>query len=419
MLFLLSVILISSVLFFNNIFAQENGEVDNSAEEELEEVLADEDITAEDLGVSDPALLPDNPFYFFKNIWRNIRTTFTFDSVKKAELRLQYTNQRLIEIKKLAQKTNKEGTIQEAIEKYQNEMERIRTRVEQFKEGAQENPNIDEFLNRFTDRTMKQQQLMDRLEKNLSDKPEVMERIRAAKEKSLENFGQVIGKLDENKERIRERIENNLEEIEGSQYKNFKNLEVLIRLEEKVPEQAKGAIQQAQENALKRLNGDLGQMSPEDRERFSSYLDNISGDQTIHLQILQRLKESQPLQTLRQTLEQNRERIEARVQNLNQDMIEVQERIRERVQEGIEQSTGTGSPTQQPQVGQPTEEIVCPMIWSPVCGKDGKTYGNPCLARTVGVDIDYQGKCLINNQSGPSGSGNTTDSKNSGSGSGR
>jgi len=419
MLFLLSVILISSVLFFNNIFAQENGEVDNSAEEELEEVLADEDITAEDLGVSDPALLPDNPFYFFKNIWRNIRTTFTFDSVKKAELRLQYTNQRLIEIKKLAQKTNKEGAIQEAIEKYQNEMERIRTRVEQFKEGAQENPNIDEFLNRFTDRTMKQQQLMDRLEKNLSDKPEVMERIRAAKEKSLENFGQVIGKLDENKERIRERIENNLEEIEGSQYKNFKNLEVLIRLEEKVPEQAKGAIQQAQENALKRLNGDLGQMSPEDRERFSSYLDNISGDQTIHLQILQRLKESQPLQTLRQTLEQNRERIEARVQNLNQDMIEVQERIRERVQEGIEQSTGTGSPTQQPQVGQPTEEIVCPMIWSPVCGKDGKTYGNPCLARTVGVDIDYQGKCLINNQSGPSGSGNATDSKNSGSGSGR
>lgn len=416
-LFLLAVVLISSLLFVNNIFAQEEEETSNSISEEIDEVLADEDITAEDLGVSDPTLLPDSPFYFLKDAWRNIRTSLTFNSVKKAEVRLQYANQRLIEIKKLAQKNNKEDTIQKAVEKYQTEMERIRNRTEKFRENAQDNPDIDGFLNRFTDRTMKQQQLMDRLEKNLSDKPEVMEKIQAAKEKSLENFGEVIGRLEENKEQIRERIENNLEGIEGSQYKKFKNLEVLIRLEEKVPEQAKEAIQQAQENALKRLNNNLEQMSPENQEKFSDYLDNISGDQTTHLQILQRLKETQPSQTLRQIIEQNRERAEERVQNLNQDMINVQERIRERVQERVEEQTEAGESVQQ---GSPTgQAVACPMIWSPVCGKDGKTYGNPCLAKTAGVEIASQGKCNMNIESGGQNTGGSTNTQGSGPGSGK
>ena len=39
------------------------------------------------------------------------------------------------------------------------------------------------------------------------------------------------------------------------------------------------------------------------------------------------------------------------------------------------------------------EPCVCPMIWEPVCGVDGHTYGNKCEAACEGVEVAYEGKC--------------------------
>jgi hypothetical protein len=39
------------------------------------------------------------------------------------------------------------------------------------------------------------------------------------------------------------------------------------------------------------------------------------------------------------------------------------------------------------------DEIVCPMIWAPVCGVNGETFSNSCFAEAEGIEIAYEGEC--------------------------
>lgn len=178
-----------------------------------QEEVPTSDVQSQDLGIQDPNLLPDSPFYFLKNWARNIQEFFIFNSVKKAEIKLRFADEKLMEVKKIIRKTEDPEIIKKAIENYQQAIEGIKNRAEEIKEKAQENPEVDKFLTKFTDHQILHQKLLQKLEDQVP--PQVFEKIKEVKKRNLEKFEEVIIKLENREEKlkeIKERIKEKQEE---------------------------------------------------------------------------------------------------------------------------------------------------------------------------------------------------------------
>jgi len=363
-----------------------------------EAVNLDENIQAEDLGISDPNILPDNPLYFFKNLSRGVQNLFTFNPIKKAELKEKFTNEKLLEIKKMVEKNKSQNAISRAIDSYQKESETAQKTAEKIKETAAENEKVGKFLDKFIQQQVLQQKILQRLETQVSTT--TFAKIQEAREKHLEKFGQVMAKL-ENKENIQDRLEKNLQNVKGSEFKDFKNLEVLKELKEKVPDEAKEAIQRAEENTLKRLRDDLSQMSSEDQERFKSYINTTQGDEERKSEILENLRsELRESPQLREKLLETRDKILEKIEI--KDCPETEKPSSDFCRDGrvVVKKNDQGCiiafncliPGEFNTLPTPNKQA-CITSWEPVCGKNNRTYSNKCFAAASGIEIAYPGEC--------------------------
>ena len=292
------------------------------------DVALDQDIQARDLGIKEPRLLPDSPFYPLKEIGRGIRSVFTFNPVKKAELKQKFVDEKLIEVKKLAEKLPEETEILEkAFENYQKETERLEKTAEKIKETI-DDPNVERFMDKFVDHSLKHQKLFGKFEKELPQ--EMFRTIVKAKEENINKFSDIGLKIATG-EQFQEKIVAIMEEQPGSNFKHFKNLEILQELEEKFPEQAKKAIKGAQENALKRLHGDLELMSPEDKEKFGHYVEQIGGNEVRHMEIIHHFENEEISEIMRKEIEKTKEvamvRIENRMKKFEEGAMELEKEM--------------------------------------------------------------------------------------------
>lgn len=244
----------------------------------------DENISATDLGIEEKKITSNNIFSPLNNLWNNIKIAFTSDPIKKTEMRLDIANEKLIEAKQLTEELNEPEKAMQAINAYQKEISKSIKIIEKMSETNQ--VKMQTFANEIIDNSFKQQNLIDGLEKKLN--VEHFDDLYKAKEENIKYVNIVLAQIVPS-----EGIESTLIEIidqqKGSEFKDFKNLEILKTIEEKAPEQAKPAIQRAQENTIQRLEENIRMMNEENKEEFKNYVKNIGGNEVLQLKVIENM----------------------------------------------------------------------------------------------------------------------------------
>jgi len=208
-------------------------------------ILAQEtEIAAEDLDVEEPG-----PFSWLGDIARDVQIFFTFDPIKKSELELKKASRQLIRARNTVREnpddTKLQARLEKFDEKYQELVERINARVENFKTENPEAPELKNFLDKYTDHQLLHQQVLKRLEEQVS--VEVMGMIRERREEHLERFGEVMNQL-QNKEELKERLKAGLENSQRAIEQRVLQVEILDELEEAVPVIKEGIRELKQES---------------------------------------------------------------------------------------------------------------------------------------------------------------------------
>ena len=223
--------------------------------EDVQPAAQAETVTTADLGVSDPGLLPTNPFYFLKEWGRGARRIFTFDSVKKAELELRIINEKAAELRRVEDNQPQNiKAIQSAIENYQENQQRLAEKFENLK-ATSSNSDVDKLLEEFADRAVKHAKVFDELETKFENNVGVAKIVNEVKEKAGEVMAAAAAKDEPVK--FAAKIEQVLITEKGSDLKHVRSVEILDNFVQKSSGAVKNSLEKVKDDISMRLETDI------------------------------------------------------------------------------------------------------------------------------------------------------------------
>ncbi len=321
-----------------SVFAQEQDVSGQSLAAEVESIQAQEEITTQDLGVSEPGVLPSSPFYFFKEWVRGLRMLFTFNPVAKADLELRFADEKAAELKKL-QETQAQNisALQRAADNYQKSQTALKERLQALQETSQ-NPNVDRLLEKLAERNIKHAKLFDELKDKFEGQQDLAQKLEGAKERAQEVIAAASQK--DTPEKFAGRLAKAMENVKGSELKHLRSLEIIDRLEEKTQdENLKEKFAQLRQEFSQKFQEDLDEFLAKRKERaveaVQQVFENIPGDKIRRAVILEELAQRVP-EAAKEAVESARDRVKEAVVEQGENREEMTRKALERAKEAVE-----------------------------------------------------------------------------------
>lgn len=216
-----------------------------------------------------PVILPNSPLYFLKDAGREVQYLFAFDPVKKAELRLDFANQKLVEIKKLAElDQNNTKAIDRAIKGYEKEVQKVKEATSVLKKDS---PQSLKLLDKITNQIFAHQQILDNLAP-IVDKS----KIETAQTKSAQDLTITSYNLA-SPENIKNVIANNIIKSDNAVPTQIKKIEIINKISQAAPDELKKEIITLQDNLIAETMQSPS-LTKDEQEQLNKYFQEIKSN---------------------------------------------------------------------------------------------------------------------------------------------
>ncbi|NQV93339.1 hypothetical protein HQ403_02470 [Candidatus Kaiserbacteria bacterium] len=152
-------------------------------------------------------MLPDSPFYFLERLTEGVTIFFTFGDKAKAERLFKQSEERLAEVQALVNKDKSEKA-EKIIERYQ---EKIAKAIERAKRAREKNEDVDDILEHIAEATSRHQEVLGDVYKKAPE--DAKEAIKHALEMSSKGYDSVLQAISEDRiEEVLKRVKVSVEE---------------------------------------------------------------------------------------------------------------------------------------------------------------------------------------------------------------
>ncbi len=261
-----------------------------------EEVKLDFSVTAADLDIKKPRILPDSPLYPLKHLSRRLQLVMTFDSLSRVELLIKQNNERTLEAMLLLQKSDSRKSVDLALETLLNiekDFNRLKTNTGKLKEGQQPQlERVDLLIDAIIKNGLARQTVFGLIEDHVYGADYVrVEKIRQQILKDgIETLLQLSGG---NAQVLVAKLEQTVNGASGSKFKELKAIELLVEIKRFQPEKIGQVLEASEIRLVKAFEANLLTIDKEEREReLLAYADGMPGNPVRHYQAYEELKES-------------------------------------------------------------------------------------------------------------------------------